>query len=201
MAEIGGKTATSRLGGSRKHGILVVVVCTVAVVAIVGGAGYVALWQLGEAFSTGTHDVSKYDAERGKWAGAGLVEHFPVAIPANAKRVRFFAAPKIMQGGAYIQLRMQLPAEEIRQIEARCREATTRAAVASGDGKREKNGPPPPEFLTGDYSNKSQPFPERFTVYVLRATDRSGGTWNHGSMCGAAVSGADGEVVYWAEYW
>src|SRR5689334_17824108 len=86
-----------------------------------------------------TTSVWTYRTVLKQWSETGLVKHFPVAVPAQAKNVRFSAEPGFLQGGAHIQLRMQLPAEEIASIQAKLQGATTR--VYSGGGRHEHDVP------------------------------------------------------------
>ncbi len=151
-----------------------------------------------------TNDVREYVKTLKDWSASGLVAHFPPSVPPEAKRVRFSAYPGFLQGGAYIQLRMQLPPEAIKRIEARLKQETTHA-YAGGDifdhyNEDQKNNLPTTCFHTADDAASAVRFPDHYILYVLSAKD-GGGSWNHGETCGAAVSSTANEVVYWAESW
>jgi hypothetical protein len=156
-----------------------------------------------------TTDVGEYRAILRQWSASGLVHQFPASIPAQARNVRFSASPGFLQGGAHVQLRLRLPADEIRDIETQLRPMAK--AVLSGSttleqfDKELKDHPdhpslPPTVFYT---SETTRSFPAHYRLYVLQA--RNGGgkgfAWNHGDTAGTAVSSTAGEVVYWAERW
>lgn len=152
-----------------------------------------------------TTEVADYDATLHEWADSGLVAHFPPHIPAAARNVRFVSFPGALQGGAYLQLRMQLPAEDVKAIRNQLALRATRC-YEGGDMFDHYNRDPRREVPTADFRSSDDPqtggiFPTHFKLYVLSAKDRSGGSWNHGDTSGAAVSTDTNEVVYWAESW
>src|SRR2546425_4313348 len=102
--------------------------CIILALFIVLGGGYLALrwmflsmWPMPKVIT----DVRGYAAVLKEWSESGLVNHFPAVVPAQAGDVRFSAYPGGLQAGAYIQLRMQLRAEEVRQIELQHKQAAT----------------------------------------------------------------------------
>lgn len=151
-------------------------------------------------------DVSEYQELLGNWEPT-FIQHFPGALPAHAANVRVSYFPGFMQGGAHLQLRVQLPPEEIAGEEERLSQA---AVVRFTSGKRPpanaESGAvedmPLPRFHTGDQGG-GMVFPEGYTIYVLSARhgDTYGFPWNHGSTRGIAVSRSRSELVYWAESW
>jgi hypothetical protein len=156
-----------------------------------------------------TTDVGEYRAILRQWSASGLVHQFPPSIPAQARNVRFSASPGFLQGGAHIQLRLRLPADEVREIETRLRPVAKLVLAGSTTieqfDKELKDHPdrpslPPTVFYT---SQTTRSFPAHYKLYVLQA--RNGGSkgfeWNHGDTAGTAVSSTAGEVVYWAESW
>src|SRR4051812_47304101 len=100
---------------------------------LVAGIGYVALRRMPSPFfPSETKDVRDYGTKLKQWAASGLAAHFPTAVPSHATSVRFCEFPGFLQGGAYIQLRMQLPADEIKLIETQLKQAA--AHVYAGGG-------------------------------------------------------------------
>jgi hypothetical protein len=169
---------------------------TTIVVLAAASAGYAGLrWVWRASFPEETTSVAAYASTLKQWSSTGLVSHFPPSIPPNARNVHFAALPKFLQGGAYIQLRMQLPASEIAAIRNQLKNATSQ--VYKGG---EKTSFPTTDFRTSDDPKTTFEFPNHFDLYVLSAKDRSG-DWNHGQTSGAAISTTTNEVVYWADYW
>lgn len=58
-------------------------------------------------------DVSRYTEIHNQYWHPKLVRHFPENIPVNATDVRMAYLPSFLQGGAYFQLKLKLPADEI----------------------------------------------------------------------------------------
>lgn len=151
-----------------------------------------------------TTDVGEYRGVLKQWSASGLVGHFPPAVPPQASGVRFSSFPGFLQGGGHIQLRVRLPIDEVRRIEARLRQAASHAYAGGGkydhyDGDQE-TVLPTTSFHTADDPAERHAFPGHYTLYVLHAEDH-GGEWNHGETRGTAVSSVANEVVYWAESW
>ena len=148
-------------------------------------------------------NLADYPSTLQEWSSTGLVAHFPASVPPQAQNVRFSALPGYLQGGAHLQLRMQLPADEVAAIEARLAMATTH--VYDGGGvydhynKDQDNNWPTTSFHTADNPRTSSDFPTHYKLYVLSATNR--GSWNHGKTTGAAISTKLNEVIYWADSW
>lgn len=171
------------------------------------GAGYAGLRWLASTFGPPeeTTDVAAYVSTLKQWSGTRLVSHFPANIPPHAQKVRFAAFPGFLQGGMYIQLRMQLSAGEIAAIEEQLKEATPHVYAGGGIDDHFNEDPnnnlPTTMFRTADNPKAPFEFPEHYKLHVLSAKDRSGGSWNHGETSGVAVSSTTNEVVYWADYW
>ena len=155
------------------------------------------------SWPTEVTDVCKYPGLLKDWKSSGLARHFPPVVPSQATNVRLAAFPGFLQSGAYLQLRMQLPADQVRQIEAQLQQATTRAYVGGGIyehyNRDPKNNLPTTSFHTADNPATTFDFPAHYTLYVLRSRD--GGNWNHGDTAGTAISTMANEVIYWAESW
>ncbi|NEQ52931.1 MAG: hypothetical protein F6K11_22795 [Leptolyngbya sp. SIO3F4] len=141
-----------------------------------------------------------------------LTAHFPKAIPANAKNVKLYYAPGFLQGGAILQLRMQLPSDEISKVTARFQPKAKRQYVPNGENNSptEETGPDgisisyDYKFHTGDVSEKELPsnFPADYAIYVL--DDTRGAPeydWNHPEFYGVAINETTSEIVYWMEDW
>ena len=147
-----------------------------------------------------TTDVARYPEMLRKFAPLSITPHFPQTIPADATLVRFFARPGFLQGSTQIQLRLRLPRDRYRAVEAQLQAAAATATITGpGDGK-----PWSLPFFTADASTPGIPtddFPAHYTVHVLGARDRAGGSWNHGESHGVALWPEGNEVVYWGEDW
>jgi hypothetical protein len=162
-------------------------------------AGYAGLRWLGRSFNPQeTTDISAYADKLKEWSGSGLVSQFPTKVPQEVQNVKFAAYPGYLQGGAYIQLRMQLPASEIAAIQAQFEKATTHIYVGGG---MFAHALPTTTFWTSDDPKAIFDFPTNYKLYVLSAKDQSVAHWNHGETSGVAVSAATDEVVYWADSW
>ena len=182
----------------------VILVGTVAVLVALG-IGLAGLYWVRSTFDASeTNDVAEYPGWLKRWADSGLVSHFPPSVPPHARNVKFAAFPGILQAGAYIQLRMQLPADEVAAIQAQLEQATTHVYAGGGMfdhyNRDTQNNWPTTVFRTADDPQTTFYFPEHYTLHVLSAKDR-GGNWNHGDTSGIAVSTTAGEVIYWADSW
>lgn len=165
------------------------------------------LWQL-----TPISAVSKYEnVKRLRWHRKDLVEHFPETIPSGARDPRFYYRAGFLQGGASIELRLQLSAESVEEVYATY--MLLAKSIFNGANKLPSgsNNPgilpkwrfftfPPeqnetagvPTLLPQDFENmllSSYP-------YKSKPTD-----WNHGESSGIAISKERSEIIYWAEDW
>ncbi len=155
------------------------------------------------ASTTTITDVSQYDEIRQQMGDSELTQHFPSSIPENASDVKFEYLPKFLQGGAHIQLRLQLPQNEIADL---LKEYRSKAKFNFVGGDRyehsnEPSGVPTTYFHTSGIDDRS--FPDTYEIFVLNA--QPGGTpdfqWNHGYSYGVVISLEKSEIIYWAEYW
>lgn len=144
----------------------------------------------------------QYAAALRAWKDPEQVRHFPPAIPPTATMVRFSYFAGFMQGGPHLQLRVKVsPAEAAEALERFGKRATARFAGGTVTSHaREPGGVYTTSFFTGD-DQRSLCFPDSYTLLVLDAQDRAGGTWNHGRTAGVAVDTTRSEIVYWAESW
>lgn len=149
-------------------------------------------------------DVSRYDDLLRKW-DPSLVAHFPRRIPINAAKQSLSFFPGFLQGGAHLQLRVELPPADVAREERRVsrlaihvHQGGKRAAPDSYDDA--KQDIPLPPFHTGD-GKPGAGFSADYTLYFLLAHPGESAPWNHGRTTGVAVSRRSSELVYWAESW
>jgi len=122
---------------------------------------------------------------------------FPHQVPADATSARYYHKPAFLQGGGRIQLRLVLPAEQVRTI----RDEAMRKALGHFRGKRPADDLDELMPRRTRRSHADEPVAkEEYEVYVL-STTRSEDNWNHGYESGIAVSLGRNEVVYWLEDW
>ena len=149
-------------------------------------------------------DVSRYDDLIRRW-DPSLVDHFPKRIPVNAMKQSLSFFPGFLQGGAHLQLRIELPAADVAREEVRMSQLSTHVYQR---GERTYPDPydnatrdvPLPPFHTGD-KKSSAGFPADYILYFLFAQPGESAPWNHGQTTGVAVSRQTSELVYWAESW
>lgn len=145
-----------------------------------------------------TKDLRDYSSVLAQWQSTGLVAHFPTSAPSTS--ARFVAYPGFLQGGAYVQLWEQVTPSQAQSVAAKYAPLATHqftggyATLHAG----QPNGTWSTFYRTGPTAEDA--FPESFTLYVLKATSRSG-SWNHGDSHGIAVDPTKGEIVYWADQW
>lgn len=164
-------------------------------------------WQL-----TPISAVSKYEnVKRLRWHRKDLVKHFPETIPSVARDPRFYYHAGFLQGGASIELRMQLPAESVEEVYA----TYVRQAKSIFDGARKlpsdssnPNVLPKWRFFTFPPEQDETPnvpplLPRDFEIMLLSSYPyKSNPTeWNHGESSGISISRERSEIIYWAEDW
>ena len=148
-------------------------------------------------------DVARYEEILNSFPILGLTDHFPKAIPANAKNERLNYFPGFMQGSGNFELRVTLPPKEIEQIVAKYDKMATHR-FTGGDNVNHINQPntvPIPSLYTGDAQDHK--FPDSFEILVLGAESMGSKElpWNKGESYGLAVDRSSSEVVYWAAWW
>lgn len=174
------------------------------IVAILGAAGFFAYigYSISKSFDESLKpvtDLSRYTEIKNEWQ-ADLVGHFPKQAPEGAV---FHFHPGFLQGGASLQLKVEVAAAEAR----RALELHSKQALAKAQGgntnthQNETKGLPSTFFYTG--STKGEAFPEDYTILILKAEAHGGeeAPWNHGESTGVAVSTQRNSIVYWAEDW
>lgn len=157
-------------------------------------------------------DVSKYENVKTlRWLREDLIEHFPETIPATAQNPKLHYNGGFLQGGAAIELRLQMPAESIEEIYS----TYIRQAKAIYKGVEEHSRDagnlsmlPKLNFYTGPRQrNETQDaaplLPQDFEIILLSSRPyKSNPTdWNHGESTGISISKKRNEIIYWAEDW
>ncbi|MEX0887743.1 MAG: hypothetical protein WD009_15030 [Phycisphaeraceae bacterium] len=159
----------------------------------------------GAMFPSEVTDVGQYDEILSDWRPTGQVDHFPIAIPAQANNVRLSSFPGFLQGGAHFQVRMELPRDEVQalalQIGHHAIHRYTGGGMFDHYNDDQQGNVPTTWFHTSAVSTQPAPFPDHYTLFVLDARDHASGAWNHGRTSGIAISTANSEVIYWAESW
>ncbi len=144
--------------------------------------------------------MARYSSVLADWKASGLVNHFPGTVPTTATNVRFSSFPGFLQGGAHIQLRMSLPAAEVKKL---YEEATKDAKQHhdGGDSVTLVNSRDDGLASTRPHTLASgtDEFPEDYRIFILDAESTS--DWNHGKSKGVVVSIQRNEVIYFAENW
>jgi hypothetical protein len=161
-----------------------------------------------------TTNVARYGELRAQM-GNSPDNHFPEQIPADAEHVWFYYRPGLLQGRTDLQLRLQLPAERISEVQKKYEGI----AVDHRVGPRAREGedcqkaffapgpcavPPSCFRLPRLYATGGEPaeFSQEYEFFVLGAVAANPSTcWNHGDTWGVAVNRAEAQVVYWASSW
>jgi hypothetical protein len=153
-------------------------------------------------------DPARYAEIRSKFEDSLLVKHFPIDIPVDAKNVDLYYLPGFMQGGTFLQLRMQLSPEKIKRIEAEFLEKAKRKYIpgAKSNSPTEENSPigTKVEYNYKSYTGgaNGENFPSNYEILVLEDTRGAPKyDWNHSDIYGVAIDPATSEVVYWLEDW
>lgn len=193
--------------------ILITGLCLGGVITLSGGAFIVYFgYQIDQA-SKPTTDISRYPEIRGSSEPDNpLMAHFPRDIPSYAKNVKFYHVPGFLQGGTIVQLRMQLPAEEIAALKAKFQPKAKRQYIPNGTNNSPKTENSPDgsvityeyPFYTGEFSagDPVPTFPEDYAIYVLEDTQGPPEyDWNHPESYGVAINETTLEIVYWMDDW
>ena len=166
-----------------------------------------AFWQLAHIT-----DVSKYENVKTlRWLRADLIEHFPDTIPATAQNPKLHYNGAFLQGGAAIELRLQMPAESVEEIYStfiRQAKAVYRGVEQHSRGADDLNRGPKWHFYTWPPQNNetqdaASPLPQDFEIILLSSKPyHSNPTdWNHGERAGVSISKKRNEIIYWAQDW
>lgn len=180
---------------SIKNNIIRIILGLVGLCVFAFAALIILLWL---TFPRVSHSLRSYSHIRGQW-DKDLVQHFPVHIPKSASLKKFYHQPHFLQGGAFIQLRLALPANEISQLHS----IFIRKRTVSFFGGctfshiNETNGMPTASFLTG--AKDQIEFPLDYEIMVLDPIVAK--TVTPGQSHGVAISTNRNEIVYWANEW
>jgi hypothetical protein len=146
---------------------------------------------------------TKYALLITNWTPTGLVSHFPNPLPPTVSDVKLSAFTGFLQGGAWFQVRLTLPAAEVSKLY----DEATKMAKDFYDGgttytsvNSKTNGLPGTSFYTSD--NKQGEFPADYRVFVFAAQDAGGNPpYQSGTCYGVVISKQRNEVIYYAERW
>ena len=167
------------------------------VTAIVGAIAFVFT---GSPFPVETRSVNQFLASKSKFK-PHLVSHFPTKQPKGSAKPVFSFYPGMLQGGAWLQLRIEMSHADAQSISQRLETETTHTYKGGdffiNDNLDPDNYWPIPPYHTDKTAFE---FPDHFILYVHHMRD-GGALWNHGETSGTAVSLKTNEVIYWAEDW
>lgn len=149
-------------------------------------------------------DLDAYPRVVAEFEDPALVAHFPADIPEESRSREFFAVSAFLRRARVIQLRVELPEEQINALLAQY-QAEAAYTFWGGDASEHSALPdsvPTTYFYTS--GGDTYVFPESYQVLVLDAqpeTQSADGFWRHGYSYGVAISEAESEIVYWLEAW
>jgi hypothetical protein len=149
-------------------------------------------------------ELDQYPQMVAEFHDSTLVAHFPPEIPDEAHNRSFFAVSGALRQARVMQLRYELPAEQIAAL-LEMYQSQAVYEFLGGDASEHvdlPDGVPTTYFYTGD--GESYAFPESFTILVLDAQVEKltgDGVWKHGYSYGVAISVEESEIVYWLEEW
>jgi hypothetical protein len=136
------------------------------------------------------------------------VKHFPNQIPSNAKNLGLYYTPGHLQGGAIFQIRMQLPADEIKTLQSQFRKIAKRKYIPGSQNNSPKSETiPSGENISFNYNlyageSETKEFPPDYEILVLEDTRGAPKyDWNHSNLYGVAINVSNHEIVYWMEDW
>jgi hypothetical protein len=131
------------------------------------------------------------------WSCEGdALSFIPRHFPPEAENAQFYYRPALFQGSAELQLRCAMPESAIRKLEARFGEA----GRLYEEKRRAERGDEPPlrqDFHLHNHDESGTRYSEDYRIIRLHES----GYWNHGLLCGVAISTQRHEIVYWVEDW
>lgn len=139
--------------------------------------------------------------EYGQW---NWLRHFPPKIPENASNVSLYWNKGFLQSSLFLQLRFELPSDEIQSI----LEQSRARAAKKPDSKRPLSDLPPVFPLSAGEVEPLLDWPRDFEIIVFNygkggnANDEGYGTkeyWDIRYSYGIAISIKRNEIVYWGE--
>ena len=157
------------------------------------------MWQ-----ATPILDVTQYEnVIKLRWLWPDLITHFPKTIPADAQNPAFFYRAGFWQGGASIELKLQMPAQFMDDTSAAYGSKANFKPWKSERTMTEANDDDELPFVSRiDKNKKSYQSPDtadKFETYVLRG--RPPISLNHGERAGLYIDRINKEITYWAEDW
>jgi hypothetical protein len=187
-----------------------IVVLTVVIIFClgIGVVIYQAIREVEEATAL-VEDLSRYQEIRQMFVQFGIGEHFPAAIPSNAKNVRLYYLPGGLQGGTIFRLQMNLLPEQVKQIQLHFRKTDQLRQYPStiSYGIREDD----PRIIVLRINKYIIDLPiighepaDAGNYEVLVLEDAGMGareyTSNHPRLAGMAIDTLTSTVIYWANY-
>ena len=164
-------------------------------------------WQL-----TPVTNISKYEkVKSNRWLRPDLIQHFPKAIPSNAQDTQFYFRAGFLQGGATIELRLQMPESFVEDVYTTYRPKAK--LVFNGAEELDRRAEDPnmlPKFhfytspqLKGETTKVIPLLPSDFEIFLLSSKPyrKDPVSWNHGDCSGISISRKRNEIIYWAEDW
>jgi hypothetical protein len=157
------------------------------------------MWQV-----TPISDVTQYENVIGlRWLRPDLIKHFPKTIPSNAWNPAFFYRAGFWQGGASIELKLQMPAQFMDETSTAYR---SKANFRFWEPDRTMTGANKagrvPYLSRIDKSKKSYESPdsaEKFETFVLSECPPV--SLNHGERAGLYIDSINNVITYRAEDW
>jgi hypothetical protein len=130
------------------------------------------------------------------------MRHFPETIPADATGIKFHYHPAFVQGGTAIQLKLQLPNDQVDKL---AEEYSQKATLILQDGNVVKGAsdggdiPHPQLWVAAD----TKDLQEQYAAFFLHTEPlgEDNFLWNHGISYGAMINQGEHVVIYWAEEW
>ena len=189
--------------------VLIKIVIAVILIAILFFISTTLLmwWQL-----TPVTNVFKYEkVKSSRWHRPDLIHHFPKAIPSNAQNPQFYFRAGFLQGGATIELRLQMPENFVEDVYTTYRpkaKIVFNGAEELDRGAENPNMLPKWHFYTspqikGETTEVIPLLPSDFEILLLSSHPyrKAPVSWNHGDCSGISISRKRNEIIYWAEDW
>ncbi|HUG68042.1 MAG TPA: hypothetical protein VMM76_09830 [Pirellulaceae bacterium] len=142
-------------------------------------------------------DISRYEELLARVRALGLANHFPDVAPGNA--IDFNYTPHFLQGPMILQLRCQIPENELDAVMNLV--ATHKAEAQNADRHVDPTAPRPYDY-TADTGNV-RALDSSFDMHMLyaEAHGQDAFSWNHGSYEGIAIDRANRVMLYFASAW
>jgi hypothetical protein len=145
-------------------------------------------------------DISRYAEIRNQYQG--IMQHFPEPLPADATEVKFHYHPSFMQGGTVIQLRLQLPKNQVEKLTDEYYQTAT-LILHNGNvvkGGSDEGGIPHPQIWVQEDTKGFEKGSFTFFLHEEPLGEENF-LWNHGTTYGVMINQEEQVVIYWAEEW